>query len=323
MRTISSTIGIDIGGTTTQAVLRSSDGQVTHSRRVATPSPGGEAVLKAVMGAVGGFDLTSITGVGVGIPGQVDSSNGTVRWAVNLGIGQNPFPLGDRISSMLDIPVLVENDVRAAAVGVYESVRAAGEPVRDLALISLGTGISAGVVIEGSLHRGSTGMAGEIGHVVVEPDGLLCRCGQNGCLETVAAGPAIAAAWPHGEVGRAASSLFESAARGDPNAQAVADRITQHLAIAIHWLAAAYDVSTIYLGGGVATAGPPFLEAVRGALIRAAGNSNLAAMTLAPERVRLAPDGDHHGAVGAAVLAARHFVLALATEKNQTTRGDE
>ena len=319
----SSTIGIDVGGTTTQAVLRSNDGQVTHSSRVATTTPGGEAVLKAVKEAVRGFDLNSVTGVGLGIPGQVDSSSGTVRWAVNLGIDQNPFPLGERISSMLDRPVLVENDVRAAAVGVYEYLRAAREPVGDLALISLGTGIAAGVVIEGSLHRGSTGMAGEIGHVVVEPDGLLCRCGQSGCLETVAAGPAIAAAWPHGAVGRAASSLFASAAGGDPVAQKVADRVTQHLALAIHWLAAAYDVSTIYLGGGVATAGLPFLEAVREALVRAAGNSNLAALTLAPERVRLAPEGDHHGAVGAAVLAARHFVLALATEKNPTTRGDE
>jgi predicted NBD/HSP70 family sugar kinase len=323
MSTNSSTIGIDVGGTTTQAVLRSNDGHVTRSRRVATTTPGGEAVLKAVWDAVGDFDLTAVTGVGVGVPGQVDSSNGTVRWAVNLGIDENPFPLGERISSMLGSPVLVENDVRAAAVGVYESVRASGEPVRDLALISLGTGISAGVVIEGSLHRGSTGMAGEIGHVVVEADGLLCRCGQKGCLETVAAGPAITGVWPHGATGRAASSLFATAAAGDPHAQAVADRVTQHLATAIHWLAAAYDVSTIYLGGGVATAGPPFLEAVREALVRAAGNSNLAALTLAPERVRLAPEGDHHGAVGAAVLAARHFVLALATEKNPTTRGDE
>ncbi len=323
MRTISSTVGIDVGGTTTQAVLRSNEGKVTHSRRVATPTPGGEAVLKAVWEAVGNFDLTSVTGVGVGIPGQVDSSNGTVRWAVNLGIDENPFPLGERISSMLSSPVLVENDVRAAAVGVYESVRASGEPVGDLALISLGTGISAGVVIDGSLHRGSTGMAGEIGHVVVEPDGLLCRCGQRGCLETIAAGPAIAAVWPHGASGRAASSLFAMAAGGDTDAQVVAARVTHHLATAIHWLAAAYDVSTIYLGGGVATAGPPFLKAVREALVRAAGNSNLAALTLAPERVRLAPDGDHHGAVGAAVLAARHFVLALATEKNPTTGGDE
>jgi glucokinase len=323
MSTNSSTIGIDVGGTTTQAVLRSNDGRVTRSRRVATSTPGGEAVLKAVREAVGDFDVTSVTGVGVGIPGQVDSSSGTVRWAVNLGIGENSFSLGERISSMLGSPVLVENDVRAAAVGVYESVRASGEPVTDLALISLGTGISAGVVIEGSLHRGSTGMAGEIGHVVVETDGLLCRCGQSGCLETVAAGPAITAAWPYGVPGRAASSLFASAAAGDPDAQVVAARVTRHLAKAIHWLAAAYDVSTIYLGGGVATAGPPFLEAVREALVRAAGNSNLAALTLAPERVRLAPEGDHHGAVGAAVLAARHFVLALATEKNPTTRGDE
>ncbi len=317
------TIGIDIGGTSTQAVLRAADGQVIQSSRAATSVPGGEAVLAAVFELLRQFDLGHVTGIGIGIPGQVDSATGTVRLAVNLGIDENPFPLGERISHMSARPVLVENDVRAAAVGVYETVRAAGEAVTDLALISLGTGISAGVVIEGNLRRGSTGMAGEIGHVVVETDGLLCRCGQRGCLETVAAGPAIAAVWPQAADGRAASSLFASAAGGNPDAQVAAARVTQHLATAIHWLAAAYDVSTIYLGGGVATAGPPFLDAIRKALVRAAGNSNLAALTLAPERVRLAPAGDHHGAVGAAVLAARHFVLALATENNPTMGGDE
>jgi predicted NBD/HSP70 family sugar kinase len=317
------TIGIDVGGTSTQAVMRSADGDLLQSSRVATSTPGGEAVLGAVLQVVREFDLSHVTGVGVGIPGQVDSTSGTVRLAVNLGIDQNPFPLGDRISHMIGRPVLVENDVRAAAVGVYETVRAAGEAVTDMALISLGTGISAGVVIEGSLRRGSTGMAGEIGHVVVEPDGRLCRCGQRGCLETVAAGPAISAAWPHGNPDRAASSLFGAAAQGDPKAVEEALRITKHLAIAVHWLAAAYDVTTIYLGGGVASAGPPFLDAVRAALIRAAGGSNLAAQTLAPSRIRLAPAGDHHGALGAASLAATQFVLALATEKNPTMGGDK
>lgn len=317
------TIGIDIGGTFTQAVMRAADGDVMQRSRVATSTPGGEAVLGAVLGVMREFDPGSVTAVGVGIPGQVDSTTGTVRLAVNLGIDENPFPLGDRISHMIGRPVLVENDVRAAAVGVYETVRAAGEMVTDLALISLGTGISAGVVIEGNLRRGSTGMAGEIGHVVVEPNGHVCRCGQHGCLETVAAGPAISAAWPHSNPNRAATALFAAAAQGDERAIDEAERVTKHLVTAIHWLAAAYDVSTIYLGGGVASAGPPFLEAVRAALVRAAGGSNLAAQTLAPGRVRLAPAGDHHGALGAASLAATQFVLALATENNPTMGGDE
>jgi predicted NBD/HSP70 family sugar kinase len=262
-----------------------------------------------------------VDAIGVGIPGQVDNTAGSVRLAVNLGIDHQPFPLADLVSSTRGLPVLVENDVRAAAFGVYDRLRRSGEDPGDLALVSLGTGVAAGVVIDGSIHRGASGMAGEIGHVVVDRSGILCRCGQTGCLETVVSGPAIAAAWKTAGEQPPASSLFAAAAGGDSTAATLADEVTAHLAIAIHWLAAAYDVDTIVLGGGLAEAGEPLLEAVRYALVRTAGSSDLATRTLDPDRIRLSPPGGPHGARGAALLAARTFDLALSAE-SKTTGGE-
>lgn len=315
---MTSTIGVDLGGTSTEAVVIDAAGEVLASSHVATRTPGGEAVLASIDTAIDHltWDLP-VDAIGVGVPGQVDNNAGSVRLAVNLGIGDQPFRLAERLSSSRGLPVLVENDVRAAAFGIFEKLRQNGDDPGDLALLSLGTGVAAGVVIDGAVHRGATGMAGEIGHVVVDRSGSLCRCGQTGCLETVVSGPAIAAAWKSGQQ-NPASALFAAAADGDRTASKLADEVTAHLAIAIHWLAAAYDVETIVLGGGLAEAGQPLLDAVRYALVRTAGSSDLATRTLDPNRIRLSPPGGPHGARGAGLLAARTFDLALATESNPT-----
>ena len=316
---MTSTIGVDVGGTSTEGVVVDAQGAVLASSRVTTRTPGAEAVLSSIEAAIERLDWDlPIDGIGIGMPGQVDNTAGTVRLAVNLGIDDVPFPLADRISAEHGMPVVVENDVRAAAFGVFEKLRQLGDEPGDLALLSLGTGVAAGVVIDGSIHRGATGMAGEIGHVVVNRSGSLCRCGQTGCLETVVSGPAISAAWKAGGEQEPASSLFAAAAEGDQTASALTQEVTSHLATAIHWLFAAYDVDTIVLGGGLAEAGQPLLDAVRYALVRTAGSSNLATRTLDPKRIRLSPPGGPHGARGAALLAAQTFDLALATESNPT-----
>jgi predicted NBD/HSP70 family sugar kinase len=143
-------------------------------------------------------------------------------------------------------------------------------------------------------------MAGEIGHVVISEEGTDCRCGQRGCLETVAAGPAISREWAGG-----AGTLFPAAAKGDGRAQDVARSVSGHLARAITWLAATFDIDQVYLGGGVARAGNPFLNAVRQKLMDYAENSRLAAQRLDPDRVLLAPVNGFLGPRGAAVLADR------------------
>ena len=315
-------IGVDVGGTTTEAVIIDDRGEVGVSSRVSTSTPGGDAVMSSISQSIEQLGpQESRVAVGIGIPGQVDSRRGSVRLAVNLGIDE-PFLLADRLSESLGAPVLIENDVRAAAFGVYDRLLAQGEEPGDLAYLSLGTGVAAGLVIDGVVHRGASGMAGEIGHVVIDREGALCACGQSGCLETVVSGPAIAAAWRASGGEDTASDLFAAAASGDRTAKALADSVSAYLAQAIHWLSAAYDVDTIVLGGGVAQAGEPLLDLLRYALVKTAGSSTLATRTLDPNRIRLSPNGDPHGARGAALLAARQFDLAL-TSESKPTGGDE
>lgn len=297
------TLGVDIGGSSIAVVARNEAAEIVGSFSARVSLAGGGQVATATVAAVRSLGVGGFTGVGVGVPGHVDRDTGEVSLAVNLGIGLEPFDLAGAIGSELGTPVVVENDVRSAALGARESLRIAGRSPESLAVVSIGTGISAGVVTNGRLVRGANGMAGEIGHVVVVQAGPVCACGQRGCLETVAAGPAIGKAWPGG--GREpASALFAAVAEGDPAARKVADRITDHLTTALIWLAATYDTEVIVLAGGVPSVGEVFLEVIRDQIEERAAASELAARRLQPDQVVLADPFDPPGPRGAALLAA-------------------
>ena len=313
---MSMTVGVDIGGSSTTAVTLSQDGEVTGRYQAEAQIEGGRQMVLSALAALASFDLDDCVAVGIGVPGLVDSGTGHVTMAVNLGVRARPYPLAAEISAASGFPVTIENDVRAAALGAHESLRLMGDPPESLVMVSIGTGISAGVVLRGDLLRGTHGMAGEIGHVVVDESAALCRCGQRGCLEAVAAGPAIARAWPKGAAGTAATALFSAAAAGDPAAEKVAGRITGYLTTALTWLAAAYDTERIIIGGGVSEAGDTFLNAIRDRINRQAALSDLAARRLRPEQVTLALRDDPPGPRGAAVLAAR----SLSTHNLPTRR---
>jgi predicted NBD/HSP70 family sugar kinase len=319
---MTATIGIDIGGSSTTAVAVDRAGTILARHQVRGAVDGGRQMVAAAVSAMGGLDVEDVEAVGVGVPGQVDPVTGQVRMAVNLGVGPGPFDLGAEMQDALGHPVVVENDVHAAALGAHESLRLHGEAPQALTLVSIGTGIGAGVVVHGELLRGAHGMAGEIGHVVVDESGAVCRCGQRGCLEAVAAGPAIARAWPKGATGSAATALFAAAAEGDAAAEKVAGRIAGYLTTALIWLSAAHDAELIVLAGGVSGAGQPFLEAVQEQVRRRGASSELAARRLRPEQVMLARVEDAPGARGAAVLAARLLERrespATSKERNKT-----
>ena len=301
---MSITIGIDIGGSSVEAVARSVDGaEILGRHQVRSTIDGGPSVVTAAVQAVRALGVEDVVGVGIGVPGHVDRDSGEVRLAVNLGIGTGGFGLADAVAAEIDLPVAVENDVRAAVIGARESLRLGGQPVDNLALVSIGTGISAGVVADGALVRGATGMAGEIGHVVVNEDGPLCPCGQRGCLETMSAGPAIGRAWPKGDSGVAATALFAAVLEGDPAARRVADRVTSHLATALVWLAATYDPELIVLAGGVPSSGAVFLDVIREQITHQAAGSELAARRLRPDQLVLADISDPPGPRGAALIA--------------------
>jgi glucokinase len=302
-------VGLDIGGTKTLAVLLAPDGAVLAQSRLATEQ-GATGVIDGAVRAVegvtrqAGMPFSAVTGVGVGVPGLVDADDGTVRHAVNLGLNGDPLDLAAMLSARLGgVPVGVENDLNAAAVGAAHLIEAeSGSGSTDLAFLALGTGLAAGLVLGGRLRRGASGAAGEIGHVPVDPAGPACPCGQRGCLELYASGTAVSTLWPSRTGRPAPVELFEAAAGGDLDAVVARDRYARAVAAAVRMLVLSVDVQHVVLGGGVAQLGVPLLDAVRAALTDESDASPFLRSLDLPARVRLAPGRVPVGAVGAAVV---------------------
>lgn len=306
--------GLDVGGTKTLGVVAGPNGSIVATVRRPTSTGSGEQVLSstvdtlhdladAVALAIDGFDA-----VGVGIPGLVDVNEGAVRHAVNLGIDGAPLELAERLSEKASAPVHVDNDVNVAAIGA-----AAALGRSDLAYLSVGTGIAAGLLLGGRLRRGARGAAGEVGHISVDPKGPRCHCGQRGCLEVMASGPALARQWPAGAAAPSvARALLEAAAHGDRAARTVRDALAGHLADAIARLALTVDPDLVVLGGGVAEAGGDMLvQAVGAALVERADEAPVLATMDLPGRVALVPSGVPAGALGAALAARRQLIRRL------------
>lgn len=295
-------VGLDIGGTKTHGVVLGEDGTILAQVREST-RPGADGVVataqlvfEALARQSGG---TLECRVGVGVPGLVDGERGILRHAVNLGVNGDDLPLRDLLSARLGLEVVVENDVNAAALAATTLVGA-----DDVVYLSVGTGLAAGLVVDGRLRRGEHGAAGEIGHLPVDPAGEACGCGQTGCLETIASGRALARAWPT-PGGPPAAALFAAAAAGDPAAVTVRDRFCWGVASAVRALGLTIDPERIVLGGGVAEVGEPLREeVVRQLRTLGEGSPFLASLGLA-DRLSIVPLHYPVAAVGAALVAAR------------------
>jgi glucokinase len=304
-------VGLDIGGTKTAVLIVDEAGQAlgefVQPTDVATPERLVAGVVAAVDRALttAGATRPALLAAGVGVPGQVDPQTGTVSMAVNLNL-RRPYPLRDALQTALGVPVTLENDVRTAAWGAYHRANNA-RPIASLAYLSIGTGIAAGLVLGGRLYRGAAGMAGEIGHIPVDPSGPRCVCGSYGCLEVFAAGPAIAA-YAAGKLsapdGSALSTgqIYDLAARGDPAAGHIVSRAASYLARAVYLLVMAYDVEQVALGGGVTRAGEAFERPLRQALSALRADSPLAAAMLPDEKIVVVPADFNAGVVGAVYL---------------------
>jgi glucokinase len=288
--------GLDVGATKVLGVVVD-DGRVVAEVR--EPSAlGVDGVVATVAKVVD--ELRDLAGapsdaIGIGLPGLVDVVGGRVQHAVNLGLDESA-PLRDLLVDRLGQPVALENDVNAAALGASRVLGA-----DDLALVSIGTGLAAGTVLDGRLRRGLRAAAGEIGHVPVDPRGRRCECGQLGCLETIASGSAVSRAWPS-EDEPSAVALFAAADAGDPRAVDVRRDLADGIAAAVRMLCLSVDVERVVLGGGVSQLGEPLAVAVRDALHRqASGSAFLGALDLA-SRVTVVPAGVPVAAIGAALL---------------------
>jgi glucokinase len=248
--------GIDIGGTKIAALVVGSDGRVLARGSVPAPAArGGAAMADAAAALVSALAVeagVTPAAAGVGAAGVIDHETGTIRAASATFVGWTGFALGDELGRRLGVPVRVENDVNAFLLG---EAAAPGRSARDVLGVMLGTGVGGAVVIDGDLHHGPHGAAGEIGHTPGYSD-LVCTCGQTGHLETLASGTSIALRYRErsGRDARDAREVAALARAGDADAVAVFDAAGRAVALACASAATLLDLPYAIVGGGLASA---------------------------------------------------------------------
>ena len=273
-------IGVDLGGTKIFAGAVSKDGARTSGMRsIATqPELGAEGVVDRMVGLIEGVILDTIqetgatrkdfVGIGVGAPGPLDREKGLVVVAPNLG--WRDFPLRDRIGSRLNLPATLDNDANCATVGEFWLGAARGG--RNVIGITIGTGIGGGLILNGELYHGSSDVAGEIGHTTIDVNGRHCKCGNYGCLEAYASGPAIATrarealarednasmmtSMVDGQVDRLTAELvYDAAKKGDGLANEIVRDTARYLGAGIATLLNVINPDVVVVAGGVTRAG--------------------------------------------------------------------
>jgi len=313
---VSLACGIDVGGTKIAGGVVDEHGTILEELRVESPATDVAAIEQAIESLV--TQLRSrheIAAVGVGAAGYIDKARAVVMFAPNLA--WRDLDLKADLEAKLDLPVVVENDANAAAWGEFQF--GAGHDVDDLLLVTVGTGVGGGVVLDGNLYRGAFGVGAEIGHMRVVPDGILCGCGNYGCLEMYASGSALVrdvrAAARAGSllaadlVDRAGGDpaaitgplVTEAARAGDPFA-------IEHLATLGRWLGegiasltAVLDPAVVVVGGGVSAADDLLLDPTRRAFAaQLTGRGHRPMLDIRKARL-----GNRAGLIGAADLA-RH-----------------
>ncbi|MFJ5777524.1 ROK family protein [Streptomyces sp. NPDC093094] len=309
-------IALDVGGTGMKAALAGANGELLHQARRAT---GRERGPQAVVDGILAFaaDLRAYgekyfgepaSAAGVAVPGIVDEAQGVAAYSANLG--WRDVPLRDLLAQRLGgIPVALGHDVRTG--GLAEGRIGAGRGADRFLFVPLGTGIAGAIGIDGRVEAGAHGFAGEIGHVVVRPSGVLCPCGQRGCLERYASASAVSEAWAAacGDPQADAADCARSVVSGDPNAvriwQDAVDALADGLVTALTLL----DPRTLIIGGGLAEAGETLFSPLRDAVRQRVTFQKLPSVVPAAL-------GDTAGCLGAGLLA---WDLLNRTDRTEVT----
>jgi glucokinase len=308
------TIGVDIGGTKVAAGVVDDNGVILQQTRRQTPSRNANEIEDTIAEVVDQLCHDhEVHAVGIGAAGFIDTSGAVVMFAANLAWRNEP--LRDEMAKRIGLPVIVENDANAAAWAELRFGAARGES--DVVMITLGTGIGCGIVIGGELFRGAHGVAAEMGHMQVVPDGRECGCGKRGCWEQYGSGRAvlreardIAAIDPARAAhllslgdgtaeGITGSHVTDAGIAGDPAAVEALARVGHWVGIGLANIAVTLDPGTFVVGGGASAGGDLLLVPAR-----AAFESRLPGAAYRPVAdVRLAHLGNEAGLVGAADLA--------------------
>ncbi len=298
-------LGVDLGGTRIKSGVVDADGVVHAFGSVATPGHPDdivEAVAQSVARLRGDYEVSQ---VGVAVAAFLDPTRAHIELSPNIDWADRPLrqELGDR----LGLPVVLENDANAA--GYAEAIRGAGQGAHPVVMLTLGTGVGGAVVVDSRPLVGARGVAGELGHVIVEPGGVQCGCGQQGCLETVSSGTAMSAhvSTLTGTAVTDATQLEQVLASDRSVREAVLARVARGLIQGMVQIQAVVDPEVLVLGGGVAEKlGDVLMEAVHVAQSELLVGRRSRAF---PE-IRLAQLGNEAGVLGAALLAADQAPVA-------------
>jgi glucokinase len=288
-------LGLDLGGTNIKVavlVKAGDDFEIVSTDSVETGAAGGPEIVTGNLIAAGREVMreTVVETLGLGVPGHFDRATGQVLLFPNLHGDWAGFPLRDRVEDALGLETWMINDARAFTLA--EGTLGAGRGCSTVACITLGTGVGGGLMIDGRLHRGAFGVAGELGHQTVLPDGPLCGCGNRGCVEALVRSDVLAA-----NAGRATvTAVFEGARDGDSRCVAAVSRMAEVLGIGLANVVTLFGPDRIVVGGGIAEAGDLVLQPIETAVKRR--------VTLVPtESIQIVPAvfGRFAGAVGAAL----------------------
>ncbi|HSQ21128.1 MAG TPA: ROK family protein, partial [Blastocatellia bacterium] len=269
-------IGIDLGGTTLKAALITSAGEIIEETRFEAKQKGPDAVFSQVVEAAIGLRDNAgrgIRGIGIGIPGLVNRTTNRIEVMPNQP-ALSQIDITTELSRETSLPVTLDNDANAAAYGELQVGAARGR--REVFFVTLGTGIGAGLIINGQIYRGAAGFAGEFGHMTIDPEGIECACGNIGCLETIASGPNIVRRTRERLYRDRTSSLSRlaiprdreftaediahAAREGDEMAQVMMERTGMFLGIALAAVINLLNVEMVVMGGGVMEAGDLILK---------------------------------------------------------------
>lgn len=304
-------IGVDVGGTKIAVMRTDERGEILARDTVPTPAEDADATLEAAIDAAKRLLTDEVVAIGVGAAGIVDFESGVLKYAPNLAWRE--LAVRDRFATALELPCLLDNDANVAAWGEFRF--GAGKGSKDMLLVTVGTGIGGGIVAGGRMFRGSHGFAGEIGHIIVEPGGPMCGCGNRGCWEQVAAGRAIdrlareaVREHPHSVLAQLAGgepssadghTVTRAAEQGDDVSKRILATVGRRLGDGIAGLVNILDSDVVVVGGGAIVAGDLLLAPTRAAFADA-----LEAAEHRPEVPILAAMlGNDAGAVGAAAMA--------------------
>jgi len=328
--------GVDLGGTTINTGVVSADGTRVLGMHTAPTNAekGPKYVVDKIIGMVresmriaaaeGGFDESAIVGIGIGSPGPLDRATGTVIETPNLG--WRNFPLRDLVANAIGLPAELDNDANAATIGEWWV--GAGKNVETMVGVTLGTGIGGGIVLGGKVYHGASDVAGEIGHMSIDSTGRKCKCGNYGCLEAYASGPAIAAraieglqsgeqsVMPDlvdGDLSRlTAETVYEGIVAGDAYAREVMRDTAKFLGSGLANLINVLNPEMIVISGGVTRAGEHLLEPLRNEVKRRAFRNAFEACRIVTSEL-----GSMAGVIGAA-----YVFLSARAERDAASSGD-